>query len=204
MYCRYCGKQIEDDSIYCSYCGKKLVTEKIVEILPTKVTVEDLKNAWTDDFGVKYSLDKKRLLKAPKGLETYNIPQGTVCLGDDAFFGCESLQQITIPDSVTSIGDYAFYNCADLQSITIPDSVTSVGLGAFWGCKRLKHINASEEWLKRHNELIRKLNEMAIISDYDENYNEPNYLEDTWDALTDGMYGDMPDGWGGDTDFLGY
>lgn len=24
MYCRYCGKKIEDDSVYCKYCGKKL------------------------------------------------------------------------------------------------------------------------------------------------------------------------------------
>ena len=24
MYCRYCGEQIEDDSIFCRYCGKKV------------------------------------------------------------------------------------------------------------------------------------------------------------------------------------
>ena len=28
--------------------------------------------------------------------------------------------------------------------------------------------------------------------------------EDSWDALTDGMYGDMPDGFDGDYSFLGY
>lgn len=27
MYCRYCGKQIEEDSIFCKYCGKN-VTER--------------------------------------------------------------------------------------------------------------------------------------------------------------------------------
>lgn len=31
-----------------------------------------------------------------------------------------------------------------------------------------------------------------------------DYLGDTWDAMTDGMYGDMPDGFDGDYDFLGY
>ena len=30
-----------------------------------------------------------------------------------------------------------------------------------------------------------------------------DYLGDTWDAMTDGMYGDMPDGFDGDYDFLG-
>lgn len=30
-----------------------------------------------------------------------------------------------------------------------------------------------------------------------------DYLGDTWDAMTDGMYGDMPEGFDGDYDFLG-
>lgn len=29
-------------------------------------------------------------------------------------------------------------------------------------------------------------------------------MEDTWDAMTDGQYGDMPDDFDGDFDFLGY
>lgn len=38
-----------------------------------------------------------------------------------------------------------------------------------------------------------------------EDYNDYEYtLEDTWDAMTDGMYGDMPEGWDGDLEFLGY
>lgn len=27
MYCRNCGKQIEDDSVFCKYCGKKILSE---------------------------------------------------------------------------------------------------------------------------------------------------------------------------------
>lgn len=30
-----------------------------------------------------------------------------------------------------------------------------------------------------------------------------DYMKDSWDAMTDGMYGDMPDGFDGDYDFLG-
>lgn len=40
---------------------------------------------------------------------------------------------------------------------------------------------------------------------YDNNYqddeDEPDYARDTWDAMTDGMYGDMPDDFNGDYDF---
>lgn len=35
------------------------------EELSSEVTSEDLANAWTDEFGVKYSTDRKRLFKAP-------------------------------------------------------------------------------------------------------------------------------------------
>lgn len=31
-----------------------------------------------------------------------------------------------------------------------------------------------------------------------------DYLEDSWYAMTDGQYGDMPEGFNGDYDFLGY
>lgn len=32
---------------------------------------------------------------------------------------------------------------------------------------------------------------------------DSDYMRDSWDAMTDGMYGDMPDGFDGDFDFLG-
>lgn len=49
--------------------------------------------------------------------------------------------------------------------------------------------------------------EEELCSDYNcnEDYYDYEYtLEDTWDAMTDGMYGDMPEGWDGDLEFLGY
>lgn len=41
--------------------------------------------------------------------------------------------------------------------------------------------------------------------DYDPDYSDDDrdYMRDSWDAMTDGMYGDMPDGFDGDFDFLG-
>lgn len=32
MFCRFCGKEIEDNSIYCKCCGKKLVEEKTSQL----------------------------------------------------------------------------------------------------------------------------------------------------------------------------
>jgi len=38
---------------------------------------------------------------------------------------------------------------------------------------------------------------------YNYDYDLHDWMEDTWDAMTDGMYGDMPDGFNGDFDWLG-
>lgn len=83
-------------------------------------------------------------------------------IGEDAFYGCEKLEDINIPDGVTRIGKGAFcYNfslrkikipssvtyiaenafaCAHLDSIDIPAGVTFIGRGAFWQCDRLKKV----------------------------------------------------------------
>ena len=119
--------------------------EPEIEIISTEVTEEDEKDAWTDEFGVKYSKDGKKLLESTDlGLTNYTIRQGTRCICDCAFAGnfnyCPSLQSVTIPESVTSIGDAAFEDCSSLQSITIPASVTSIGDSAFEDCSSLQSV----------------------------------------------------------------
>ena len=121
--------------------------EPEIEIISTEVTEEDKKDAWTDEFGVRYSKDGKKLLRNTNwDLTSYTIRQGTRCICDRAFAGdCDSrpsLKSITIPDSVTSIGDKAFSWCESLQSVTIPDSVTSIGDRAFYHCDFLQSVTA--------------------------------------------------------------
>ena len=80
--------------------------------MSTRATNAELKEAITDEFGVKYSKDGRKLLKAPYELNgTYSIRKGTKIICDWAFADCKSLSSIVIPDSVTSIGDYAFGEC---------------------------------------------------------------------------------------------
>ena len=115
-----------------------------IEIISTEVTEEDEKNGWTDEFGVKYSKDGKKLLESTdQGLTNYTIRQGTRSICDEAFWHCESLHSVTIPDSVTSIGDGAFYGCDSLQSVTIPESVTIIKGNPFIDCpaRVINHSN---------------------------------------------------------------
>lgn len=80
--------------------------------ISTEVTEEDLVEAIEDEYGVKYSKDRKRLLKAPQNIKgEYCIRKGTICICDDAFSYCSYLTRVIIPDNVTKIGDDAFYYC---------------------------------------------------------------------------------------------
>ena len=102
---------------------------------------ELLKEAITDEFGVEYSKDGRKLLKAPQKLDgTYSIKEGVRIICNNAFSGCFSLKSLVIPDSVTRIGDSAFFCCEFLRSVVIPDSVTNIGDGAFGNCYSLTSI----------------------------------------------------------------
>ena len=112
----------------------------VVVPLSTKVTDEDRAEAYTDEYGVKFSPDRKRLLKAPDDLVFYTIPDTVTTICDDAFYWCHRLTSLTIPNSVTTIGNRAFSRSFYLTSLTIPNSVTSIGNSAFKSCSSLTSL----------------------------------------------------------------
>ena len=126
----------------CSFRLFDVQKPKEEEVWSTEVTKEDFENAVEDEFGVKYSKDWKRLLKAPESLSgKYSIRKGVKVIGNRAFNLCRSLTNINIPNSVTTIGEQAFWGCDSLTNINIPNSVTMIGDSAFWGCKSFTNIN---------------------------------------------------------------
>ena len=121
---------------------KPTITSVMNEDLSTKRTEEELKEAFVDEWGAKYSKDGRKLLKVPRELSgAYSVKEGTRVICDEAFWWCESLPDIVIPTSVTSIGDSAFSWCRSLSEIVIPSSVTSIGDRAFEDCSSLKYIS---------------------------------------------------------------
>ena len=145
----------------------KLVEQDDDEKLSTEVTDDDLANAWTDEYGVKYSADRMRLLRVEEKLTSYTIKNGTKVICDESFswdFGnryiksvtipnsvirigygafrcCEVLTQVTLSNSLTEIGERAFSGCVALKEIEIPNTVTQIGEGAFCGCESLYNTN---------------------------------------------------------------
>ena len=128
------------------FIGEKPILPQTIEDLSTKATDEELREAFIDEWGVKYSKDGRKLLKAPKKLDgIYSIRKGTKIICEEAFrwskfIGCRSLTSLVIPDSVTRIGDGAFRGCKSLTDIVIPNSVTSIGDNAFEYCFSLSNL----------------------------------------------------------------
>jgi len=134
-------KELSECSFRLFIGEKPNITFVMDEDLSTKPTEEELKEAFIDEWGVKYSKDGRKLLKVPKELSgAYSIKEGTRIICDKAFSFCGSLSKIIIPSSVTSIGDNAFMGCRSLLDIVIPSSVTSIGDDAFFACSSLSKI----------------------------------------------------------------
>ena len=118
------------------FVGEKPILPQTIEDLSTKATDEELREAFVDDWGVKYSKDGRKLLEAPQELDrTYSIRKGTKIVCDRAFCLCSSLTEIVIPNSVASIGDSAFLGCISLTEIVIPNSVICLNGNPFIGWK---------------------------------------------------------------------
>ena len=77
-------------------------------------------------------------------LNSINIADKVIHLGNKAFYNCENLRQVNLGHSLTSIGSGAFYNC-DIRSIQIPNSLMVIGSLAFFANNNLTSLTFEED-----------------------------------------------------------
>ena len=65
-------------------------------------------------------------------------------IGDQAFYGCTSLQSIALPESLRRIGGYAFRGCTALESLALPEEMDEIGNWAFVECTSLAGLTLPE------------------------------------------------------------
>ena len=159
----------------CSFRLFGVQKPKEEEVWSTEVTKEDLENAVEDVFGVKYSKDWKRLLRAPMSLSgKYSIRKGVKVIGNMAFYLCRFLTNINIPNSVTTIENSTFDGCESLTSITIPCSVVTIIGNSFYGWHGILN-NESKAFIYEDHVLFNKNKTILIAYRAKEiNYTIPN------------------------------
>ncbi len=62
------------------------------------------------------------------------IGEGVTNIGENAFYGYDSLETVTFSNTVESIGRCAFMECSNLKSPTFPPSIKTIGQQAFANC----------------------------------------------------------------------
>ena len=118
----------------------------------TEATEGEIANAKMDSCGVLYSKNGKKLLQYGldditeerefgelhrQSLKRYKVPEGVEIICDEAFYNCESLEEIILPSSLKKIGNMAFGYCENLESIEIPEGIKKIEHSTFCGCSSL-------------------------------------------------------------------
>lgn len=91
-------------------------------------------NLWfsADSQGALYNKEKTVLVRCPKTVTEYAVPEGVTELGVNCFSGCRQLKSLTLPESLETIGLAAFSGCSGLTALRIPKNVTEIGSGMDW------------------------------------------------------------------------
>ncbi len=97
-------------------------------------------------------------------VENNGIKYNVTCIGEYAFYNCESIKSVIIPNSVTSIGGGAFKGCNNLTSVTIPNSVTSIGGSAFRGCNNLTSVTIPNSVTSVGDDAFRECSSLASVT----------------------------------------
>src|SRR5699024_1403990 len=98
--------------------------------------------AYSSQDGVLFNKDKTELLLYPADSQytSYIIPDSVTIIGESAFVGNETLQDITIGNNVTDIKQSAFYGCTALTDITFGSGLKNIGEEAFASCTALTEV----------------------------------------------------------------
>lgn len=124
-----------------SSIGLAAFVEGLSESSLTEIKVDPENPYFSEKDGVVFSKDGTKLIVFPSGRSgDYQIPDGTVSVGDYAFYYCVNVSSITVPGSVRSLGEGAFGNCSSLTKTVLNEGLEEIGEYAFQSSSRIRDI----------------------------------------------------------------
>ena len=119
------------------YAGQTLYSSILCEIIVDK----DSKYLKVVNGGL-YTYDGKKLIKCLSKDKEFTIEDGTVYVGEYAFYQNEAIERVNFPSTVKSIGIEAFCGCRALTEIDLPMGLLTIDYEAFHACTSLKTVYA--------------------------------------------------------------
>lgn len=97
------------------------------------ILVEAGNKYYESDGTALYNKAKDTLICFPAGVTGVVVPQSVKTIGEKAFCGCDSLQNIMFEDGVSDliIEQYAFENCKNINRLVITSGIKETKYGAF-------------------------------------------------------------------------
>lgn len=144
------------DSGYYDSCISEYLCPDNYDISSTKVSDYENENYWEDKYGVRYSLDGRKVISTSKELKDvdYIVREGVLTICDQAFQS-KDLHSITLPDSVVAIGDRAFANNDDMEYCNIPSSVKFICDNNPWGgCFNIKKLDCRSPFFQINDGIL--------------------------------------------------
>lgn len=86
-----------------------------------------------------------------KNLIKVNIENGIFKLFNNAFDGCQKLENIIFNDDISDIGNECFKNCTSLKSLRFPQSIKSIGDFAFYMDNSISNVDFGNAYVKIGN-----------------------------------------------------
>lgn len=133
---------------YCFTAGKVAVIAVDAEnksvVIPNTVKYINPWFSWQDAQAVPYTLSGVTFGSAVEEIgdnafsnqsciSALTLPSTLVCIGDEAFLGCNNLATVTLNSDI-AIGTDAFAYCP-ITTLTLSSNLLTIGSGAFNGCK---------------------------------------------------------------------
>ena len=89
----------------------------------------------------KSAFDTENARRAHRAyIKTIKLPEGLVCISEQAFRYCDELRSVEMPLSVRSIEEKAFEGCYALNDVVLNEGLERIGFEAFAGCEALKSL----------------------------------------------------------------
>lgn len=124
-----------------SSIGLAAFVEGLSESSLTEIKVDPENPYFSEKDGVVFSKDGTKLIVFPSGRSgDYQIPGGTVSVGDYAFYYCVNVSSITVPGSVRSLGEGAFGNCSSLTKAVLNEGLEEIGEYAFQSSSGIRDL----------------------------------------------------------------